>query len=102
MICFMARGLLKPFSNPVGYFSSRGFTSDQLFPVTWRTIRILEAIGLQVVAVVCDGATPKRIFFRTHAIENGLNMSEEGVIYWATNRYDLPMKIFFFIDLLIK
>ena len=98
VICFMARGLLKRFSYPVGYFSSRGFTSDQLFPVTWRAIRILEAIGLEVVAVVCDGATPNRRFFRTHAIENGLNMSEEGVVYWVTNRYDLSRKIFFFSD----
>ena len=95
VICFMARGLLKRFND---YFSSRGFTSDQLFPVTWRAIRILEAIGLEVVAVVCDGATPNRRFFRTHAIENGLNMSEEGVVYWVTNRYDLSRKIFFFSD----
>ena len=84
VICFMARGLMKQFSRPVGYFSSIGFTSDQLFPVTWRAIRILEAIGLEVVAVVCDGATPKRRFFRIHTIENSLNMLEEGVIYWVT------------------
>ena len=45
VICFMARGSLKRFSYPVGYFSSRGFTSDRLFPVTWRAIRILEATG---------------------------------------------------------
>ena len=98
VICFMARGLLKRLSYPVDYFSSRGFTSDQLFPVTRRAIRVLEAIGLEVVAVVCDGATPNRKFFRTHAIKNGLSMSEEGVVYWVTNRYDLSRKIFFFID----
>ena len=94
----MARGLLKRFSYPVGYFSSRGFTSDQLFPVTWRATRILEAIGLEVVVVACDGATPNWRFFRTRTIENELNMSEEGVGYWVTNRYDLSRKIFFFSD----
>ena len=81
VICFMARGLMKQFSHPVGYFSSWGFTSDQLFPVTCRAIRILEAIGLEAVAVVCNGATPNRRFFRIDTIENSLNMLEEGVIY---------------------
>ena len=66
-----------------------------MLPVIWRAIRILEAIGLEVFAVVCDGATPNRRFFRTYAIENGLNLSEEGVVYWVTNRYDLSRKIFF-------
>ena len=62
VICFMARGLMKRFSHPVSYFSSRGFTSDQLFPVTSRAIRILEAIGLEVIAVVCNGQLPTKDF----------------------------------------
>ena len=49
---------------------------------------------LEVVAIVCDWATSNRRFFRIHAIENGLNMSE-GVVYWVTNCYDLSRKIFF-------
>ena len=76
-ICFMAGQFLKGFSYPIAYFISREFTSDQLFLITWRTIRILEAIGLEGVAVVCDGATPNRRFFRTETIENVLNMSKE-------------------------
>ena len=87
----------KWFSYPAVYFSSRGFTSDQLFCVTWRAIKILEAIRLEVV-VVWDRATPNRRFLRTHAIENGLNMSEEGFVHWVTNRYDLSRKFFFFSD----
>ena len=62
VICFMARGLMKRFSHPVSYFSSRGFTSDQLFPVTLTAIRILEAIGLEVIAVVCNGQLPTKDF----------------------------------------
>ena len=73
----MAGQFLKGFSYPIGYFSSREFTSDQLFLITWRAIRILEAIGLEGVAVVCDGATPNRRFFRAQTIENVLNMSKE-------------------------
>ena len=80
VICFKARGLMKQFSYHAGYLNSRGFTSDQLFPVTWKAIRTLEKIGLEVVAVVCDEATPNRRFFRKHAIKNGLNISEEGVV----------------------
>ena len=94
----MARWLLKRCSYAIVYFSSRGFTSNQLFPVTWGAIRILEATGLEVASAVCDGATPNRRFFRTRAIENWLNMSEEGVVYWVTNRYDFSRKIFFFSD----
>lgn len=98
VLAFMARGLLKRFQYPIGYFSSRGFTSDQLFPVAWRAIRILESIGLEVVSVVCDGASPNRRFFKLHALDEGLNTSIDGVVYWVPNRYDPSRKVFFISD----
>lgn len=94
----MVRGLLKRFQYPIGYFSGCGFSSDQLFPVTWKAVQILETIGLEVAAIVCDGAAPNRRFLKIHELDENFNKSDDGVIYWAQNRYDPTRKIYFFSD----
>ena len=50
----MLRGLVKRLCFPVEYFSSRGFDSAQLFPTIWQAIRVLETVGFQVAALVCQ------------------------------------------------
>ena len=62
----MARGLFEHINYPVGYFSSCRFDSDQLFPVLWQDIGVLEMVGFKVDALVSDGASPNRSFYKIH------------------------------------
>ena len=94
----MARGIFSHFNFPIGYFCSKGFNSDQLFPCVWEAIGVLESIGLKVRACICDGATPNRKFFKLHAMENSENVSNDGVVYWALNRFDFQRKVYFISD----
>lgn len=81
ILAFMARGIFSHFIFPISYFCSKGFNSDQLFPCVWEAIGILESIGLNVRACICDNATPNQIFFKLHAMENSENISNDGVVY---------------------
>ena len=98
VICFMARGLIKHFNYPIGYFASCGFDSDQLFPIVWEAVRVLEMTGFIVRAFISDGATPNRRFYRLHKLADGANLSIEGVVYWTWNRYQPTRKIYFISD----
>ena len=46
ILVFMAKGIFSHFSFPIGYFCSKGFNSDQLFPYVWEAIGVLESIRL--------------------------------------------------------
>ena len=59
--------------------------------LVWQCIEHLEIIGLKVIAVVCDGATPNRKFFKMHG-------SSKGLTYKATNIYDNSRPVFFISD----
>ncbi|XP_047145625.1 uncharacterized protein LOC124818645 [Hydra vulgaris] len=98
ILCVMVGGLLKRFAYPLAYFCTAGLLSDQLFPIIWKAVRISETIGLEVVAVVSDGASMNRRFFKLHELADGSNVSLDGVVYWIYNRYDMDRKIFFFSD----
>ena len=98
VLTFMARGLFKHFNFPIGYFASVGFNSDQLFPCVWEAVRVLECMGIKVRAFVCDGASPNRRFFRMHQLPDKSNVSEDGVVFWAWNRFAKGRKIFFICD----
>ena len=94
---------LEDYSNinyPPGYFSSCGLDSAQLFPVLWHAAGILEMAGFKVDAVVSDGASTNRRFYRLHQLADGSNLSNDGVLYWVWNRYDKSRKIYFFCDVL--
>ena len=99
ILTFMARGLHKRFNFPIGYFSSKGFDSDQLFPVVWQAVEVMEMNGMKVRAFVCDGASPNRRFYRLHKLPDDLNVAVDGVVYWAWNLYAADdRKIYFICD----
>ena len=66
MLKLMARGLFKYFNHPVVYFASAGFDSDQLYPVVWEGVGILEGLAIHVKDLLSDGTSPKRKFLRLH------------------------------------
>ena len=81
VLCIMARDLVKHINYPIGYFSSCGFDGDQLHPVLWQGIGILEIVGSKVDALVSDGASPNTRFYRIHKLADRSNLSEDGVVY---------------------
>ena len=54
--------------------------------------------GFKIDAMVSDGASPNRRFYWLHQLADGSNLSNDGVVYWAWNRYDKSRKIYFFCD----
>ena len=75
-----------------------GFTSNQIFPVIWEGVRIMEMSGFCVRAFVSDGAAPNRRFYQLHRLQDDVNVSADGVVFWAWNRYAKHRKIYFICD----
>ena len=98
VFCIMARGLLMHMNYPIGYYYCHGFTSNQIFPVIWEGVRIMEMSGFCVRAFVSDGAAPNRRFYQLHRLQDDVNVSADGVVFWAWNRYAKHRKIYFICD----
>ena len=64
MLAFMIRPVQRP---SLGFIVATFPTSDsgsQLFPVIWEVIEALELSSFPIFAVVADGASPNRQFFK--------------------------------------
>ena len=83
LLVFMVRGLLFKLEFPYAHFTSRGVTADYLFPIMWEAVQQLEAIGLKVICITADGASPNRKFFRMHPKTS----SNNEVTYRTRNIY---------------
>ena len=46
------------------HFAAENITADLLQPIVWEAVRQIESIGLRVIFVTADGASPNRRFFR--------------------------------------
>ena len=89
LLVFMVRGLFSNLAFPYMHFGTRGITGATLFPMV---IEQLESIGLKVMCITSDGASPNRKFFK---LNNGGKFA-----YKTTNPYadDDKRKIFFISD----
>lgn len=66
LLVLMVRGLFFKLDVPYAHFATDGITGEFLFPRVWEAICRIERIGLQVVFITADGASPNRTFFRMH------------------------------------
>ena len=80
VLCVMARGLLRHINYLLGYFSSCGFDSAQLFPVLWHATGILEMTGFKFDAMVSDGVSPNQRFYWLHQLADGSNLSNDCLL----------------------
>ena len=62
----MVRGIFFKLEFPYAHFATEGITADLLFPIVWEGVHQLESIGLKVICITADGASPNRKFFRMH------------------------------------
>ena len=97
VLVFMVKSVVNPLSYSFAIFSTHGVTCDQLFPIFWRAVAILEMrCYLKVIATSCDGAPPNRTFFRMH---KSYDNSDRPVTYKSPNMYaDEERYICFFSD----
>ena len=60
-----------------------------------EAIECMEACGFYVRALICDGATPNRKFFKLHGVPpNG----DEDCIHWAPVKNDPRRRVYFICD----
>ena len=92
ILLFMVQGLTSNLCFPVCHYATGGITAEVLYPLTWEVIGILEGdIGLKVLCITCDGASPNRKFFKLHQIRDTLT-------YYTVNPYDPERNIYFVSD----
>ena len=94
LLVLMVRGIFFKLEFPLAHFGTTGVTADQLFPIVWEGVRQVEGIGLKVIFITADGASPNRKFFKMHHTP-GDNMPT----YKTCNPYSQEERsIFFFSD----
>ena len=97
----MVRGVFTSLTYPFVYHTVQGFSSNQLYPCVWESVRALELINLKVLFFTSDGASPNRSFYRLDMMYDQENRSDDGIIYWCWNRYTKTgerRKIYFICD----
>ena len=98
VLAIMIRGFFNHFNLPIGFYATRSATAEQLFAIIWEAVGVMEMVGFNVHAFVCDGASANRKFFNMHKLKDGSNVSSDGVVYWAHNRFAPGRKIYFYSD----
>ena len=96
-LAFLIRGVCTELKFCLAHFATTGVTADQLMPLFWEAVCILEVnCNLWVMAATSDGASPNRRFYRLHkAMDGG---SDKDVCYRSINLYARDRFIYFFSD----
>ena len=90
------RGIASDLKFEVGYFGTKDVTPHQIMLIFWRVISILEdTCNLLVIAVVSDGASSNRAFYKMHNMMDG---TDNQVVYRTINIYAPERYIWFFAD----
>ena len=90
------RGIASDLKFEVGYFGTKDVTAHQIMLTFWRAISILEdTCNLLVIAVVSDGASSNRAFYKMHNMMDG---NDNQVVYRTINLYAPERFIWFFAD----
>ena len=81
----------------LAHFATTGVTADQIMPLFWDAVCILEVnCNLWVIAATSDGASPNRRFYRMHkAMDGG---TDKDVCYCTVNLFARHRYIYFFSD----
>ena len=96
-LAFLIRGMCTELKFCLAHFATTGVTADQIMPLFWEAVCILEVnCNLWVIAATSDGASPNRRFYRMHkAMDGG---TDKDVCYRTVNLYARHRYIYFFSD----
>ena len=97
-LVFMVRGITTSLKFSLAYFSTKGVTGVQLFPLFWEAVHILEiSCKLKLIVVTADGASPNRKLFNMH--DWGVPEDNQDLIVYKTiNLYARDRYIYFVSD----
>ena len=97
-LVYYVRGIASDLKFSLTYFATKGVTVYQIMPTFWEAVAILElACKLQVIATVCDGASPNRKFYRMHEQISNAD-GDCSVVYRTINLHSPGRYIWFFAD----
>ena len=70
VLVFMIKSVVNPLSYSFATFATHTLVASQIYTIFWEAVAILEiTCGLKVIAVVCDGASSNRKFFKMHKVK---------------------------------
>ena len=89
VLVIMVRGILFKLDFPLAHFAVSSLTGEQLFPIVWEGVKIIESLGLKVLCITADGASPNQKFFKMHRSiqESSKSTSEPSIVYKTENVY---------------
>ena len=97
MLVIYLRGICTDLKYPFANFATTAVTSFQLLPIFWSSVFYLEkACNLWVIAVVSDGASANRKFYKLHRKIGSETESE--VTYRVVNLHAKHRHVYFFAD----
>ena len=91
LLVLMVRGIFFKLNFPYAHFATEGVTADLLFPIVWEAVLQIESVGLKVIFITADGASPNRKFFRMHE-----EVEKSTFTYKTRNRYAEEGRFIFF------
>ena len=91
-LAFMVRGIYTKLQFCIGFFATKDIKAENIFPMAWEAVSVLESIGFMVRCFVSDGASPNRTFYKMH------NNSSSLVSYFTNNLCCTTRKIYFICD----
>ena len=58
LLVLMVRGIFFKLDFPYVHLGTETATADILHPIIWEAVRQIESIGLKVICITADGASP--------------------------------------------
>nr|XP_054764639.1 uncharacterized protein LOC129271286 [Lytechinus pictus] len=87
----MVRGIFCSMKQAVAFFPTTALRSGEIYDCVMRTVVKVETAGLKVRAIVSDGASCNRKFYK-------ICSSEDNVGHYTFNPVDPQRRIYFFCD----
>jgi hypothetical protein len=85
VLVLFVRGIATDLQFPLAHFATGGISADILYPIIWEALEILEVtVGLKVLFITCDGASPNRRFFKLHQLPQQIN---DSTVYCTDNPF---------------
>ena len=94
VLVLMIRGIFTGLHAAIGYYPSTGVSSHQLYPCLLEAIVFLENAGFVVRALVSDGASPNRKYYKMNRDEG----DDSAVVHCTRSPADPSRKVFFICD----
>ena len=69
IMVFMLKSIMNPLSYSFATFATSTATSEQIYPLFWKAVAILEiSVNLKVICTVSDGASTNRKFVKMNQV----------------------------------